>query len=210
MIRVGHLFFSIFLLRHNNKKRGGLNGSVQFQSRNLSGRSGADRGRGGGPGMSLDVKSEGGDSPGESLERPRTATRSLSTEQTHDMYTTERRRMSLYGQKRKDPVWVSAGSLWQDSAIELSSSGKQIVSPRSRNRAVSVAYIVNQDAEHAPQENLSLTCMKEACANTHAAFKSILFERISMGTTDVLDSFYNAGKCRHAARSSRTQRFYAH
>ncbi|GAA6220405.1 mitogen-activated protein kinase kinase kinase 5-like isoform X1 [Lates japonicus] len=112
------------------------------------------------------------------------------------MYTTERRRMSLHELKRKDPVWVSAGSLWQDAlAIELSasSSGKQIVSPRSRTRAVSVAYIVNEDAS-VPQteENLSLKCLKEACADVHAVFKSISFDRISLGTTDILDSFYNA------------------
>nr|XP_046254382.1 mitogen-activated protein kinase kinase kinase 5 [Scatophagus argus] len=113
------------------------------------------------------------------------------------MYTTERRRMSLRELKRKDPVWVSAGSLWQDSlAIELSVSGsanKQVVSPRSRTRAVSVAYIVNEDAS-VPQteENLSLKCLKEACADAHAVFTTISFERISLGTTDILDSFYNA------------------
>ncbi|XP_022075321.2 mitogen-activated protein kinase kinase kinase 5 [Acanthochromis polyacanthus] len=113
------------------------------------------------------------------------------------MYTSERRRMSLREVKRRDPVWVSAGSLWQDSlAMELSvssGSGKPIISPRSRSRAVSVAYIVNEDAS-VPQteENLSLKCLKEACADAHAAFKSISFERISLGTTDILDSFYNA------------------
>ncbi|KAM8735760.1 mitogen-activated protein kinase kinase kinase 5 isoform 1-T1 [Acanthopagrus schlegelii] len=112
------------------------------------------------------------------------------------MYTTERRRMSLHELRRKDPVRVSAGSLWQDSlAMELSGSGsgKQIVSPRSRTRAVSVAYLVNEDAS-VPQteENLSLKCVKEACADAHAVFKTISFERISLGTTDVLDSFYNA------------------
>ncbi|XP_041649487.1 mitogen-activated protein kinase kinase kinase 5 [Cheilinus undulatus] len=109
------------------------------------------------------------------------------------MYTTERRRMSLHEVKRKDPVWVSAGSLWQDSlAIDLS-GGKHIVSPRSRTRAASVAYIVNEDASM-PQteENLSLKCVKEACADAHAVFKTISFERISLGTTDILDSFYNA------------------
>lgn len=119
------------------------------------------------------------------------------------MYTTERRRMSLHEVKRKDPVWVSAGSLWQDSlAIELSGSGgssKQVVSPRSRTRAVSVAYIVNEDASVPQTEgNLSLTCLKEACADAHAVLKTISFERISLGTTDILDSFYNAGKCGHA------------
>ncbi|XP_047455739.1 mitogen-activated protein kinase kinase kinase 5 [Mugil cephalus] len=112
------------------------------------------------------------------------------------MYTTERRRMSLRDSKRKDPTWVSAGSLWQDSeSVDLSASGsgKQIISPRSRTRALSVAYIVNGDAS-VPQteENLSLKCLKEACADTHAVFKTFSFERISLGTTDILDSFYNA------------------
>lgn len=112
--------------------------------------------------------------------------------------------MSLHELRRKDPVWVSAGSLWQDSlAMELSGSGKQTVSPRSRTRAVSVAYLVNEDAS-VPQteENLSLKCVKEACADAHAVFKTISFERISLGTTDILDSFYNAGKCRHAGRGA--------
>uniref|UniRef100_A0A671XKB2 mitogen-activated protein kinase kinase kinase n=1 Tax=Sparus aurata TaxID=8175 RepID=A0A671XKB2_SPAAU len=102
--------------------------------------------------------------------------------------------MSLHELRRKDPVRVSAGSLWQDSlAMELSGSGKQTVSPRSRTRAVSVAYLVNEDAS-VPQteENLSLKCVKEACADAHAVFKTISFERISLGTTDILDSFYNA------------------
>uniref|UniRef100_A0A8C9XGQ4 mitogen-activated protein kinase kinase kinase n=1 Tax=Sander lucioperca TaxID=283035 RepID=A0A8C9XGQ4_SANLU len=81
------------------------------------------------------------------------------------------------------------------TALELSASGsgKQVVSPRSRTRPVSVAYIVNKDAA-VPQteENLSLKCLKEACADAHAVFQTISFERISLGTTDILDSFYNA------------------
>ncbi|KAM6910528.1 mitogen-activated protein kinase kinase kinase 5 [Xenentodon cancila] len=113
------------------------------------------------------------------------------------MYTSERRRMSLHELKRKEPVWVSTGSLWQDSlALELSAGGglgKPIVSPRSRTRAVSVAYIVNEDASvPRTEESLSLKCVKEACADAHAALKTISFERISLGSTDILDSFYNA------------------
>uniref|UniRef100_A0A8C7PB23 mitogen-activated protein kinase kinase kinase n=1 Tax=Oncorhynchus mykiss TaxID=8022 RepID=A0A8C7PB23_ONCMY len=103
-------------------------------------------------------------------------------------------RMSLHEVKRKDPVWVSAGSLWQDPlAIDLSTSNKHIISPRSRTRAVAVVYIVVEDAS-LPQteENLSLKSVKEACADTHAVFKTIPFERISLGTTDILDIFYNA------------------
>uniref|UniRef100_A0A8C2Z3Z5 mitogen-activated protein kinase kinase kinase n=1 Tax=Cyclopterus lumpus TaxID=8103 RepID=A0A8C2Z3Z5_CYCLU len=60
-------------------------------------------------------------------------------------------------------------------------------------RAVSVAYIVNEDASVLQtEENLTLKCLKEACADAHAVFKTIPFERISLGTTDILDSFYNA------------------
>lgn len=112
------------------------------------------------------------------------------------MYTTERRRMSLHDQRRKDPVRVSAGSLWQDaSAVDPSGAGKPLTSPRSRTRAVSVAYIVNEDAsEPRGEENLTVDCLKEACADAHALFKTISFERISLGATDILDSFYNAGK----------------
>lgn len=112
--------------------------------------------------------------------------------------------MSLHGLKRKDPVWVSVESLWQDSLptdLSASGSGKQIVSPRSRTRALSVAYVVNGDAS-VPQteENVSLKCLNEACADAHAVFKTISFERVALGATDILDSFYNAGKCRHADR----------
>uniref|UniRef100_A0A8C6K600 mitogen-activated protein kinase kinase kinase n=1 Tax=Nothobranchius furzeri TaxID=105023 RepID=A0A8C6K600_NOTFU len=95
--------------------------------------------------------------------------------------------------KRRDPIRVSAGSFWQDAlALELSAcngSGKQLVSPRSRT----VAYIVNEDAS-VPQteENLSLKCLKEACADAHATLKTISFDKISVGTTDILDCFYNA------------------
>lgn len=122
------------------------------------------------------------------------------------MFTTERRRMSrrmsLHEMKRKDPVRVSAGSFWQDSvALELTASGgavKHNDSPRSRGREVSVAYVVSEDAAvpHS-EENLSLTCVKEACADAHALFRTISFERISLGATDILDSFYNAGKSGH-------------
>uniref|UniRef100_A0A674NHB1 mitogen-activated protein kinase kinase kinase n=1 Tax=Takifugu rubripes TaxID=31033 RepID=A0A674NHB1_TAKRU len=88
------------------------------------------------------------------------------------------------------------GSLWQDSLVmDPGANGavKHVVSPRSRTRAISVAYIVNEDAS-VPQteENLSLTCLKDACADAHASLHTIAFERITLGTTDVLDSFYNA------------------
>ncbi|XP_068179950.1 mitogen-activated protein kinase kinase kinase 5 isoform X2 [Antennarius striatus] len=119
-----------------------------------------------------------------------------AAEYCKNMFTTERRRMSLHELRRKDPVRVLAGSFWQEpSVIELSSSGpgKQIVSPRSRTRPVTVAYIVNEDASvPLSEENLSLKCVKEACADAHAVFQTIPFERISLGTTDILDNFYNA------------------
>lgn len=117
------------------------------------------------------------------------------------MYTSERRRTSLHDLRRRDLLRVSAGSLWQDSLVmDQGANGavKHVVSPRSRTRAISVAHIVNEDAS-VPQteENLSLTCLKDACADAHASLTTIAFERISLGATDVLDSFYNAGKCRH-------------
>lgn len=117
------------------------------------------------------------------------------------MYTTERRRMSLHDFRRRDSLRLSAGSLWQDSLVmdqSANSSVKHVVSPRSRTRAISVAYIVNEDAS-APraEENLSLTCLKDACADVRASLSTISLERISLGTTDVLDGFYNAGKCWH-------------
>lgn len=116
------------------------------------------------------------------------------------MYTTERRRMSLHDTKRKDPVRVSAGSLWQDPlALEISGGNKGVVSPRSRTRALSVVYIAFEDGSVPQTEtNLSLTCLKEACADAHAALKSISFDRIALGTSEILDTFYNAGKLRHA------------
>lgn len=116
--------------------------------------------------------------------------------------------MSLHELRRREPVRVSAGSLWQDPlAMELSggASGRHVVSPRSRTRAVSVAYIANEDASLAhTEENLSLKCLREACADAHATFEDISFEQISLGTTDTLHSFYNAGKCGHARTHART------
>uniref|UniRef100_A0A672LGH4 mitogen-activated protein kinase kinase kinase n=1 Tax=Sinocyclocheilus grahami TaxID=75366 RepID=A0A672LGH4_SINGR len=94
----------------------------------------------------------------------------------------------------KDPVRVSAGSLWQDPlALEIGGGSKGVISPRSRTRALSVVYIAVDDGSAPPTEaNLSLTCLKEACADAHAVLKSISFERIALGTTEILDTFYNA------------------
>uniref|UniRef100_A0A8C1JC28 mitogen-activated protein kinase kinase kinase n=1 Tax=Cyprinus carpio TaxID=7962 RepID=A0A8C1JC28_CYPCA len=102
--------------------------------------------------------------------------------------------MSLHETKRKDPVRVSAGSLWQDHlALEIGGGSKGVISPRSRTRALSVVYITVDDGTAPPAEaNLSLTCLKEACADAHAVLKSISFERVALGTTEILDTFYNA------------------
>ncbi|TSK34920.1 Mitogen-activated protein kinase kinase kinase 5 [Bagarius yarrelli] len=111
------------------------------------------------------------------------------------MYTTERRRMSLHEVRRKNSIRVSAGSLWQDSlALELSAN-KSVTSPRSHSRALSVVYVVVEDST-VPQseENLSLRCVKEACADSHAELQTVPFESIAHATADTLDTFYNAGK----------------
>ncbi|XP_052003268.1 mitogen-activated protein kinase kinase kinase 5-like isoform X1 [Xyrauchen texanus] len=112
------------------------------------------------------------------------------------MYTTERRRMSLRETKRKDPVRVSAGSLWQDPlALEVCGANKVIISPRNRTRALSVVHIAVEVVSMPQTEeslSLSLTCLKEACADAHAVLKSISLERIALGTTEILDTFYNA------------------
>uniref|UniRef100_A0A671SZD7 mitogen-activated protein kinase kinase kinase n=1 Tax=Sinocyclocheilus anshuiensis TaxID=1608454 RepID=A0A671SZD7_9TELE len=102
--------------------------------------------------------------------------------------------MSLHETKRKDPVRVSAGSLWQDPlALEIGGGSKGVTSPRSRTRALSVMYIAVEDGSVPQTEaNLSLICLTEACADAHAVLKSISFERIALGTTEILDTFYNA------------------
>uniref|UniRef100_A0A671SZB9 mitogen-activated protein kinase kinase kinase n=1 Tax=Sinocyclocheilus anshuiensis TaxID=1608454 RepID=A0A671SZB9_9TELE len=94
----------------------------------------------------------------------------------------------------KDPVRVSAGSLWQDPlALEIGGGSKGVTSPRSRTRALSVMYIAVEDGSVPQTEaNLSLICLTEACADAHAVLKSISFERIALGTTEILDTFYNA------------------
>lgn len=116
------------------------------------------------------------------------------------MYTSERRRMSLHEVKRKNSIRVSAGSLWQDSlALELSAN-KSVTSPRSRSRALSVVLI--EDASVPQREdNLSLRCVKEACADSHAELQTVPLESIAHGTANTLDTLYNAGKCRHAETS---------
>ncbi|KAK7158001.1 hypothetical protein R3I93_009256 [Phoxinus phoxinus] len=108
------------------------------------------------------------------------------------MYTTERRRMSLRETKRKDPVRVSAGSLWQDP-LALEIECKPLISPRSRTRALNVVYIAVGDRS-VPQteENILHACLIEACEDACAVLKNVSFELIALGTTDILDTFYNA------------------
>ncbi|XP_053488227.1 mitogen-activated protein kinase kinase kinase 5 isoform X1 [Ictalurus furcatus] len=109
------------------------------------------------------------------------------------MYTSERRRMSLHEVKRRNSVQVSAGSLWQDAlALELSAN-KSVTSPRSRSRALSVVYVVVEDASvEQSEENLSLRCVREACADSHAELQTVPFESIAHATANTLDTFYNA------------------
>ncbi|GAA6103041.1 mitogen-activated protein kinase kinase kinase 5 [Tachysurus ichikawai] len=109
------------------------------------------------------------------------------------MYTSERRRMSLHEVKRKNSIRVSAGSLWQDALALALSANKSVTSPRSRSRALSVVYVVVEDAS-VPQseENLSLRCVKEACADSQAELQTVPFESIAHATANTLDLFYNA------------------
>ncbi|XP_041089934.1 mitogen-activated protein kinase kinase kinase 6-like isoform X2 [Polyodon spathula] len=89
---------------------------------------------------------------------------------------------------------ASAGSFWQDPlAIALSSTSKDIISPRSRTRAITVVYILIDETDlQQSEENLSLRCLEEACANAHAKMNTIPFGSLALGTTDILDIFYNA------------------
>lgn len=102
----------------------------------------------------------------------------------------------LQNEPKADTNGASAGSFWQDPlAIALSNTPKDIISPRSRTRAVTVVYILIDEAD-LPQseENLSLRCLEEACADAHAKMNTIPFGSLALGTTDILDIFYNAGK----------------
>ncbi|KAK6474263.1 mitogen-activated protein kinase kinase kinase 5-like isoform X1 [Huso huso] len=100
----------------------------------------------------------------------------------------------LQNEPKADTNGASAGSFWQDPlAIALSNTPKDIISPRSRTRAVTVVYILIDEAD-LPQseENLSLRCLEEACADAHAKMNTIPFGSLALGTTDILDIFYNA------------------
>ncbi|KPP76383.1 mitogen-activated protein kinase kinase kinase 5-like [Scleropages formosus] len=118
------------------------------------------------------------------------------------METTERRPSNSPEARGKELTRLSAGSLWQDPlAIELSSSAvnRSVTSPRSRTRAVTVVYVVVEDAlSPQPEENLSLKCVEEACAETCAALRTAALDLLALGTTDVLDVFYNSGEFAHA------------
>uniref|UniRef100_A0AAY4D573 mitogen-activated protein kinase kinase kinase n=1 Tax=Denticeps clupeoides TaxID=299321 RepID=A0AAY4D573_9TELE len=59
-----------------------------------------------------------------------------------------------------------------------------------RTRALSVVCVVVE--EDAAEEKPSTKCLKEACADAKAHFKSVPYERIALGATDALDNFYNA------------------
>ena len=110
--------------------------------------------------------------------------------------------MSLHDVRRRDPVWVSGGSVWPDgSSTAAPPPSSPSSSPRCpQDRDLSVAYMVVEDAAPQPhsEDNVSLRCLAEACADVRAVLKVVSFERISLGATDVLDSFYNAGEWRHA------------
>ncbi|XP_064408261.1 mitogen-activated protein kinase kinase kinase 5 isoform X2 [Latimeria chalumnae] len=85
---------------------------------------------------------------------------------------------------------VAAGSCWQDPLATAISS--PLCPPKSRSRARSVAYALNQDAVPQSEENLSLKCLKEACEDAGAALTTIPFGRLALGETNILDCFYNA------------------
>uniref|UniRef100_A0AAR2KNS5 Protein kinase domain-containing protein n=1 Tax=Pygocentrus nattereri TaxID=42514 RepID=A0AAR2KNS5_PYGNA len=72
-------------------------------------------------------------------------------------------------------------------------TSKCSVSPRSRSRALSVVYIAVEDASVTQaEESLSLRCLREACADSHALLHALPFACLALGSTDTLDSFYNA------------------
>uniref|UniRef100_A0AAR2J390 mitogen-activated protein kinase kinase kinase n=1 Tax=Pygocentrus nattereri TaxID=42514 RepID=A0AAR2J390_PYGNA len=94
---------------------------------------------------------------------------------------------------RRKFLTSNAGNDVYDGAQAHDATSKCSVSPRSRSRALSVVYIAVEDASVTQaEESLSLRCLREACADSHALLHALPFACLALGSTDTLDSFYNA------------------
>ncbi|MBN3271004.1 M3K5 kinase, partial [Polyodon spathula] len=93
---------------------------------------------------------------------------------------------------------AAAGTYWQDPTASDSltshncpkTSGGLLTVGKTKNRAITVAYVINETTQM--HENMALQCLKEACDNGGTTLEILHFGKLDFGETKVLDRFYNA------------------
>uniref|UniRef100_A0A8C4X3G5 mitogen-activated protein kinase kinase kinase n=1 Tax=Erpetoichthys calabaricus TaxID=27687 RepID=A0A8C4X3G5_ERPCA len=70
--------------------------------------------------------------------------------------------------------------------------GGVLTTAKSKTRAISVVYVVNELSPTYATENAAFQCLKEACDSTAATLETVQFGKLDFGETTVLDRFYNA------------------
>lgn len=101
----------------------------------------------------------------------------------------------------------AAGTFWQDSVLasgglsptaascSMDGGGLLSTGKSSKNRPVTVAYVVNTEASQQNNaESMALQCLKDACDSVGSKLETVNFGKLDFGETMVLDSFYNAGE----------------
>ncbi|XP_033860386.2 mitogen-activated protein kinase kinase kinase 5-like [Acipenser ruthenus] len=71
-------------------------------------------------------------------------------------------------------------------------SGGLLTVDTTKNRVVTVAYVINEATQMHAAENMALQCLKEACDNGGTSLEILHFGKLDFGETKVLDRFYNA------------------
>ncbi|KAK1170829.1 mitogen-activated protein kinase kinase kinase 5-like [Acipenser oxyrinchus oxyrinchus] len=95
---------------------------------------------------------------------------------------------------------AAAGTYWQDPTASGSpttlncpkTSGGLLTVGKTKNRAITVAYVINETTQMHAAENMALQCLKEACDNGGTTLEILHFGKLDFGETKVLDRFYNA------------------
>lgn len=67
----------------------------------------------------------------------------------------------------------------------------------TKQRSLRVVYVLNDSMKSAmggSPESGALQCLRRACENEGAQLTSVNFGELDFGETEVLDTFYNAGK----------------
>ncbi|XP_072572359.1 mitogen-activated protein kinase kinase kinase 5 isoform X1 [Paramormyrops kingsleyae] len=92
----------------------------------------------------------------------------------------------------KRELELPAGSMWQNSKVDLSNKDVIISSTNSRTRNVTVVYVVPRASLPETGVDVALACLQKACEEAHASLKSVPLDKVVLSIPDVLDTFYNS------------------